>query len=254
VSHRITGGVRFHGALVRFFYRVFAPSSARGFLDMHAVHEDDAGSTLWIHSHGMSRWNLPDLELRVRALLRARSSKRHVSINARERRHPRGRPRGSRVQHLRRPEVSPRRPHHVTVRVRRHVWNLRSQRCFGLVSAALRAVQRREGFRVIHFSVQGNHLHLIIEAEDRATFTGGARALLIRLAKSLNALMGTRGRVYADRFHETIVTSRRQMQVVVRYVLENHVRHMRKLGKSAPSIDRCSSAVCTQLVVRSAFS
>jgi len=63
VTHPIIDGVRLHGTLVRFFYRVFAPNSARGFLDMHAVYEGDPGRTLWIHSHGMSRFNLPDIEL-----------------------------------------------------------------------------------------------------------------------------------------------------------------------------------------------
>jgi REP element-mobilizing transposase RayT len=169
-------------------------------------------------------------------------------------RHLRGRPRGTRVQHVRRPEVSARRPHHVTVRVRRGVWNLRSQRCFGRISRALRGVQNRDGFRVTHFSVQGNHLHLIVEADDRPTLTNGMRALLIRIARSLNALMGTRGRLYADRYHETIVTSRRQMNVVVRYVLENHAKHMRQIGKVAPPVDHFSSAVCTRLVLPSAFS
>lgn len=168
--------------------------------------------------------------------------------------HPRGRPRGTRVQHVRRPAVSPASPHHVTVRMRRGVWNLRSQRCFGRISRALRAVQQRAGFRVTHFSVQGNHVHLIVEADDRATLTNGMRALLIRVARSLNRLMGTRGRLYADRYHETVVTSRRQMQVVIRYVLENHARHMRQIGKEAPAVDRFSSAVRGELVVRSAFS
>jgi len=138
--------------------------------------------------------------------------------------------------------------------VRRSVWNLRSQRCFGRISRALRAVQQREGFRILHFSVQGNHVHLIVEANDRAALTNGMRALLIRVARSLNALMGTRGRVYEDRYHETVVRSRSQMRVVVRYVLENHAKHMRQIGKEAPALDRFSSAVCAQLVTRSAFS
>jgi putative transposase len=145
--------------------------------------------------------------------------------------------------------------------MRRGVWNLRSQRCFGRISSALRAVQKRDGFRITHFSVQGNHVHLIVEADDRPALTNGMRALLIRVAHSLNRLMGTRGRLYEDRYYETIVTSRRQMQVVIRYVLENHAKHMRQIGKDAAPIDRFSSAVCTELVcdgrsslMRSAFS
>jgi len=60
--------------------------------------------------------------------------------------------------------------------------------------------------------------------------------------------MSMRGRPYANRYHETIVTSRRQMRVVIRYVLDNHAKHTRQVGREAAPIDRYSSAVCTELV------
>lgn len=139
----------------------------------------------------------------------------------------------------------------MTVRVRRGVWNLRSQRCFGPIAQALRKLRRRDGFRVVHFSVQGNHLHLITEADDRAAMTNGMRALLIRLAKRLNALMGTRGRLYADRFHERVLTSSRAVLAVVRYVLENHAKHLAQVGKLPPPVsDPFSSANRTLAAVR----
>jgi REP element-mobilizing transposase RayT len=152
----------------------------------------------------------------------------------------RGRPkkRGAGLPHLRRPPVDPRHPHHVTVRMRRGVWNLRTQRCFRPIAAALRAVRDREEFRVVHFSVQGNHLHLVVEADDRRAMTNGMRALLIRIARRLNALMDTRGRLYADRFHERILRTRSEVRNVVRYVLDNFRKHF---GRRDP-VDEFSSA------------
>jgi len=125
------------------------------------------------------------------------------------------------------------------------VWNLRSQRCFRPIAEALRAVRKeREGFRVVHFSVQGNHLHLVTEADDRRAMTSGMRALLIRIAKQLNRVMDRRGRVYADRFHERVLTSPREVKNVVRYVLDNHARHLAQVGKRhlAAQVDAFSSA------------
>jgi REP element-mobilizing transposase RayT len=176
---------------------------------------------------------------------------RQLSLfGSRPSRRERGRPRGSRVSHSRRPEVRSNWPHHVTVRVRHGVWNLRSQRCFSRIARALAAVRDREGFRVVHFSVQGNHLHLVTEASARRDMSNGMRALLIRIARSLNALMGTRGRLYADRYHERVVTSRSQMRNVLRYVLENHARHLNEIGKGhlAAAIDAYSSAARGDLV------
>ncbi len=159
----------------------------------------------------------------------------------------RGRPpkKGAGLPHTRRPEVDPSRPHHVTVRVRRHVWNLRSQRCFGPVRRALEAVRARAGFRVVHFSVQGDHVHLVTEADDRRAMTNGMRALLIRVAKQLNRLMGTRGRLFADRFHERVLRTPTETRNVIRYVLGNRARHT---GRSAAVADRFSSAVACEVV------
>ena len=70
----------------------------------------------------------------------------------------------ARVPHAARDEVRPYHPVHVTLRVAEHVWNLRSERSYRIIDAALRAARRRPEFRVVHFSIQGNHVHLIVEA------------------------------------------------------------------------------------------
>ena len=55
---------------------------------------------------------------------------------------------------------------HTTLRMRREVWNLRTRRCFRALRHAFEQGCERFGVRVIHFSVQGNHIHMIVEAPD----------------------------------------------------------------------------------------
>src|SRR6185437_2464125 len=77
-------------------------------------------------------------------------------------------PKGERagVSHLRRPILKARFPVHVTWRMRKGVWNLRSRRCFTVLARAFCAGANRFGLRLVHYSVQGNHLHLLVEARD----------------------------------------------------------------------------------------
>ena len=89
----------------------------------------------------------------------------------------------------------------MTLRLRPHVWSLRSQRGMAVVEAALRGAVDRPDFRVTHFSAQGNHVHLVVEAGGTDALTSGMKAISIRLAKGMNRLMGTRGPVLADRYH-----------------------------------------------------
>src|SRR3954471_4501239 len=73
-------------------------------------------------------------------------------------------PKGSRkqVSHKARPQFDKTTAVHVSLRVALHVWNLRSQRCFGAIEKCLEDARERFGLRIIEFSVLGNHLHLIV--------------------------------------------------------------------------------------------
>jgi len=146
--------------------------------------------------------------------------------------------------------MSRHRPHHVTVRVTRGTWNLRSQRCFEPIRAALGAVRRRLGFRVVHFSVQHNHLHLVIEAEGRRALSNGMRSLLIRIALGLNRVMQTRGRRVSDRYHEHVLSTPTEVRNALRYVIGNRHVHLARWGSKIdrPGIDGFSSLGTVDLV------
>jgi hypothetical protein len=166
---------------------------------------------------------------------------------------PRGR--GPYVPHLTRPALSAHHPVHVTLRVRPDVPSLR-ERLFRRVRAALAAaaqgpvrraavlrppsarVAHRDPFRLVHFSVQSNHLHLIVEAWDRVALARGIQGLAIRAARAINRVLDRRGRVFADHYHAQPLRSPRQMRQALVYVLFNWVKHM----PSTPGLDRCSSA------------
>jgi REP element-mobilizing transposase RayT len=129
------------------------------------------------------------------------------------------------VPHRRRPALSPRYPVLATWRVLSHVWNLRSKRCFSRISDCFERGRDRFGFRLIHFSVQGNHLHLIVEAQDERALARGMQGLGVRIAKALNRLMGRKGTVLADHYHARQLRSPTQVANAIAYVLLNFVHH-----------------------------
>ena len=131
----------------------------------------------------------------------------------------------SKVSHRRRPALSPRHPVHVTWRVLRHVWNLRSRRCFRPISRCLARGRDRFGFRLVHFSVQGNHIHLMVEAQDERSLARGMQGLGVRIAKALNRVMGRKGTVFADHYYARILRSPTQVANALAYVLLNFLHH-----------------------------
>ena len=151
-----------------------------------------------------------------------------------------------RVVHRPRPALASRYPVHVTLRVKDHVWNLRARRCFRHVAAAFRvatAVRERRGFRLNEYSVQGNHLHLIVEAADAVRLARGLQSLEIRIAKNVNGVMKARGAVFADRYHAHILRTPAEVRNALVYVRGNFAVHALRRGDPAPRhADACSSA------------
>jgi len=132
---------------------------------------------------------------------------------------------------------------HVTLRIRREVWNLRTHRCFRALQRAFAAGCERFGFRLVHFSVQGNHIHMIVEAPDAEALARAMKGLEVRMARALNKVIDRRGPVFADRYHAHLLTSPRQAANAVRYVLENSIVHAMRNADPAPSgVDPYSSA------------
>ena len=83
----------------------------------------------------------------------------------------------------------------------------------------------RDWFRVVHYSVQDNHVHLIVEAEDTRTLSSGVRGLMVRIARRVNRLLRRRGRFWADRWHGRDLEGPRQVRNALVYVLQNHKKH-----------------------------
>jgi REP element-mobilizing transposase RayT len=117
---------------------------------------------------------------------------------------------------------------HVTLKAQPGVGYLRAYSRAQLLEAAFRDARERFGVRIIHYSIQGNHLHLIVEAESALALARGMQGLGIRIAKRLNALSGRRGGVFVDRYHSHALRSRREVANAVRYVLGNYRKHSRE--------------------------
>ena len=146
----------------------------------------------------------------------------------RPRQHQRPGLRGPGVPHLRRGAIAERHPVHVTLRLQPGVGYLRSQGRARVLQDAFRAARIRFGMRVVHYSIQGNHLHLIVEVESSEALSRAMQGLAIRIARRLNALAARKGPVFADRYHARALVSRREVANAVRYVLRNFRHHTRE--------------------------
>src|SRR6266516_2272271 len=101
--------------------------------------------------------------------------------------------------HRSRPEHKAAHPVHVTLRSRFRA--LRSRSVFPTFARAVAAANARDPdeFRIVHFSVQMDHVHLLVEARDKQALSTGMRGFVVRMARRINSLVRRRGKIWADR-------------------------------------------------------
>ncbi len=156
-----------------------------------------------------------------------------------------GRPRGSRpvVYHVRREPLPGSCPAHVTLRVRPGIPSLRKHSFVQAFNASLREACERGDFRLAHYSIQRDHLHLIVEAAGKQALGRGMKSVAARLARVVNRCWHRSGPVLIGRYHVHALRTPREVRNAIAYVLLNARKHwQQRYGRTPPvRIDEASS-------------
>jgi REP element-mobilizing transposase RayT len=110
---------------------------------------------------------------------------------------------------------------------------------------SLADASERGSFRVAHYSLQGDHAHLIVEAQGKRALASGMKSIGARLARAVNRVSGRSGPVLDGRYHHRSLRSPREVRRALAYVLLNARRHLAKrrhVAREAPHLDGASSA------------
>lgn len=129
------------------------------------------------------------------------------------------------VPHRRRAPHDCHLPVHVTLRAARGLPSLRGSRVFPAVREALAAASGPT-FRLLHWSVQADHVHLLVEAEGGTSLSRGCQGLAARAAKAVNRILGRRGAVWGDRYHARRLATPAEVRRALVYVLHNWKKHL----------------------------
>jgi REP element-mobilizing transposase RayT len=131
---------------------------------------------------------------------------------------------------------------HVTLRLVEGLPSLRRAPHTELLLRVFAAECDGKGFRLVHYAIRGNHLHLVCEADETRALSRGVQRLASRCARRLNERLGRGGRVFRDRFHAVVISSPRQMRNVLRYVLLNLHKDRARAARALQGAGLCDDA------------
>lgn len=137
------------------------------------------------------------------------------------------RPKGdrARVTHVRRKKLSRHSPVSVTLRLHAGLPSLRTPETLAVLLDSFAEAAGRFELALVQYSVQSNHLHLIVEAHDEIALGRGMKGLTVRIARGLNSAWHRKGKVFADRFHAHVLETPSQVRHALVYVLNNVRKH-----------------------------
>jgi len=140
-------------------------------------------------------------------------------------------PKGERagVPHVAREKLSGHEPLHITLKLAEGLPSLRNQAVRDVLRGALCAARERF-LRVNHFSFQADHIHLIVEADDKESLSRGMLGLQVRFARALNKLWKRTGKVFRDRYHAHVLRTLREVRNALLYVMNNFRKHALNSG------------------------
>jgi REP element-mobilizing transposase RayT len=153
--------------------------------------------------------------------------------------------------HRVRPHITQANAIHVVLRSAPELTRLRRMDAFKIVRKAMLVVLTRTDFRIVHVSIQANHVHLLIEADSKQALAKGVQAFAISAARRLNAAEASvrgvrrRGPAFPDRYHAEVIVHPRRARNCLSYVLNNWRHHKEDRASSVRhwKLDKYSSAI-----------
>jgi len=151
--------------------------------------------------------------------------------------------RNKKALHRQRPRMTRRLPGHVTLKVHRDVACLRKKARCKVIRGAFVAACSYPGVSIVDWSIQGNHLHLIVEADNTEQLSRAMQGFCVRVARGLNSLLDRNGAVFTERYHLRVLQTPREIRNARAYVINNFRRHAAVTGRRVDRdwVDPCSS-------------
>ena len=134
------------------------------------------------------------------------------------------------LRHRKRAEIKRPSSMHLTIKVEKKKAGIKNKVILKVLKRAI-LKGRSSGLRIIHFTLEYDHVHLLVESDCKVKLGRGMMRLGVTLAKGINKYKSEKGRVYKQRYHQRFIQSGRDLKNVMNYIFKNGLKH-----KTAASI------------------
>lgn len=130
------------------------------------------------------------------------------------------------IRHTPREVISKPSPLHLTVKLKRA--DIQNKVVLRILKHAIYR-SRLQGVRVVHFSLEHDHVHLYVECGNNFVLGKAMKAFGVTFVRGINKFKRSKGQLYKYRYHLRILKSAREVKNVINYILKNGIKHGRTL-------------------------
>jgi REP element-mobilizing transposase RayT len=118
---------------------------------------------------------------------------------------------------------------HLTLKIEKNKANLKNKSILKALQHSIKKA-RSLGLKVIHYTLEYDHVHLLIEASDKISLGKGMQSLGISFSKGINKIKKQTGKVFKTRYHFRKLNSPREIKNALNYILGNGIKHRETLS------------------------
>ena len=137
------------------------------------------------------------------------------------------------IRHISRERIKVLTTLHLTIKVRENKADIKSKTILKALHHAIKRARMKQ-LRILHYTLEYNHVHLLVEATGNKILHSGMQAMGISFSKAINKIKCLKGSVYKNRYHFRSLKTRRELKNAILYIFNNARKHKRSLSALDP--------------------
>lgn len=137
------------------------------------------------------------------------------------------------IRHIARDEIKRLTALHLTIKIKKDKSSLRNKQVLKILHSSIKKA-RRLGLRILHYTLEYDHVHFLVEADNNEILGKGMQSFGISFSKGINKMKALKGQVFKNRYHFRKLKTSAEIKNVINYIMGNSIKHKNAFSIVSP--------------------
>jgi REP element-mobilizing transposase RayT len=128
------------------------------------------------------------------------------------------------IRHTKRESIKKDTVLHLTLKIQKEKSGLKNKKILKILHSSIKKA-RILGLKIIHYTLEYDHVHLLVEASDKKILGKGMQSFGISFSKGINKFRLQKGAVFKTRYHFRKLNTFTEIKNALNYIMGNGIKH-----------------------------